>query len=229
VTAILQFFPEMLNVNGDAQNALVLAQRATWAGIQVDLVAVRVGDSPPRTAPALIVIGSSVDSQVAGTRVALEPFASPLRDWAAAGIPVLGIGTGLEILGEDGLGLLPGRAVPRENRATGDLAVDSEVGRLVGFENHARGYQLPAAAGALGTVVRGTGNDGRSEGARSGTVWGTHLHGPVLAKNPVLGDALLVAAFGDSYQPENEHIRFVDSLALAGRRAVLARLGIADS
>lgn len=226
MTAILQFFPEILDVNGDAQNALVLAQRATWSGIRATLVPIAVGDPAPKTDPALVVLGSSVDSDIAGFRAALEPFAASLRDWAAAGIPILGVGTGLELLGDDGLGLLPGRAVARADRAVGDLVVDSAAGRLIGFENHARGYLLPSDAITLGTVVHGIGNDGRSEGARSGSVWGTHLHGPVLAKNPSLADALLIAAFGEAYRADDERIRFVDGLARAARQAIATRLAI---
>jgi CobQ-like glutamine amidotransferase family enzyme len=45
-------------------------------------------------------------------------------------------------------------------------------------------------------VINGHGNDGRSgfEGARSGTVIGTYLHGPLLPKNVWFADWLIAAA-----------------------------------
>jgi hypothetical protein len=45
-------------------------------------------------------------------------------------------------------------------------------------------------------VIAGHGNDGRSgaEGARSGNVIGTYLHGPLLPKNAWFADWLIAAA-----------------------------------
>ena len=55
----------------------------------------------------------------------------------------------------------------------------------------------------VATVVRGVGNGGgdRTEGAWSGRVFGTYLHGPVLARNTALADLLLgwaVSTTGDT-------------------------------
>ena len=40
-------------------------------------------------------------------------------------------------------------------------------------------------------AIAGVGNGGGTEGAQQGSIVGTYLHGPVLALNPVLADALL--------------------------------------
>jgi CobQ-like glutamine amidotransferase family enzyme len=233
---ILQLFPDLLDVNGDAQNALVLARRADWAGLPVELVALRPGEMPSRV-PDAVVIGSSVDADLERVRDALGAIDAAVREWLARGVPILAVGTGFELLTEgierpghpflEGLGLLPGRAVPRAERAVGDLVVDLPEGRAVGFENHSRDLVLPPSAAPLGAVVAGVGNEGRTEGAREGSMWGTHLHGPVLAKNPALADALLVAAFGDAYRPDDARIRFVDDVAATAREAILRRLGLA--
>ena len=65
----------------------------------------------------------------------------------------------------------------------------------------------------LGHVLRGVGNglddgDGwqRVEGVHHGAVFGTYLHGPVLARNPELADEVLRAAVGP-LEP------FIDELA----------------
>ena len=42
---ILSVFPELLDLNGDAQNALVLAQRARWAGWDARVHNLALGDS----------------------------------------------------------------------------------------------------------------------------------------------------------------------------------------
>ena len=64
---------------------------------------------------------------------------------------------------------------------------------LTGFENHGGVTSVGPGAQPLARVAAGTGNGdaGRTEGAWSGRVVGTYLHGPVLARNPALADLLL--------------------------------------
>lgn len=70
-------------------------------------------------------------------------------------------------------------------------------GALTGFENHSGATVLGAGVLPLAEVVTGTGNDGRgSEGVWQGRLVGTYLHGPVLARNPALADAVLTMATG---------------------------------
>ena len=69
---------------------------------------------------------------------------------------------------------------------------------IVGFENHGGRTRLGPAQAPLGRVLRGHGNDGRSgfEGARTGNVIGTYVHGPLLPKNAWLCDWLTARALG---------------------------------
>ncbi|MCU1569573.1 MAG: hypothetical protein JWR33_314 [Naasia sp.] len=209
---MLQLFPELTNVNGDAENALVLARRAQWAGLEAEVVPLAAGAAAPALTPTAIVLGSGVDSSLERTRDALEVLRGALTAWIADDIPVIAVGTGLELLGRsiqvgevrlEGLGLFAGDAVALPARAAGELLVDSAWGTLVGYENHARGFPLDGAT-ALGTVLHGTGNGDGTDGIRSGSVFGTHLHGPVLARNPAFATAVMAAAFGegeDIYAP----------------------------
>jgi CobQ-like glutamine amidotransferase family enzyme len=77
----------------------------------------------------------------------------------------------------------------------GDVLLDCEwAGRtLAGFENHAGRTILDEGADALGRVVAGFGNNGRSghEGCRYLRAYGTYLHGPLLPRNPWFADHLL--------------------------------------
>jgi CobQ-like glutamine amidotransferase family enzyme len=82
---------------------------------------------------------------------------------------------------------------------------------LTGFENHGAVTELGAGARPIGDVQVGTGNkDGTVEGAVAGHVWGTYLHGPVLARNPQLADLLLSWVVGpvgplDDSEPDALH------------------------
>lgn len=200
---ILQLFPDLTNVNGDAENALVLARRLQWAGVDAEVVPLAEGASVPSAAPAAVVLGSGVDSALVRTRAALESIRDALTDWLAADIPLLAVGTGLELLGRridlpdgslDGLGLVPGETVALPVRVAGELVVDSVWGRLLGYENHGRGFTLDTGVTPLGRVAAGTGNGDGTDGISLGSLTGTHLHGPVLARNPAMAMGFVAAA-----------------------------------
>lgn len=228
---IVQLFPELTNVNGDAENALVLARRAAWAGVDVDVYP--LGESQALAAvpaPLAVLLGSGVDTALVRTRAALERISSALVDWVAAGVPILAVGTGMELMTDsvligservEGLGLLPGQCAPLPARVAGELATASPWGSLVGYENHSRGFRS-ARAGAFGTVLHGIGNGDGTEGVRHGSIYGTHLHGPVLARNPGFADAILAAALGGE-QDVSAAAR-VDSIAASLNAQVLRRL-----
>lgn len=232
---IAALLPALQNTNGDAQNAQVLARRAGWAGIDARVVAVASREELPDHVDAVIV-GSGNDSTLDASREALLTMHDELRAWGTEGVPILAVGTGWELLSwgierpdgsvVEGLGILPGRAVPRAGRATGDLVVASpRFGTLVGFENHARDY-IGAEGSPLGRVRAGIGNgrDAGQEGVVMGSVIGTHLHGPVLAKNPGFADAILGIAAGRAgleYTP-GPRTAAVDGYAAAAREAQLA-------
>jgi len=98
--------------------------------------------------------------------------------------------------GEDGPQVRAART-----RAVGEVVAESfglpELPVLTGFENHGGRTTLEAGTVALGQVTHGIGNGDGGEGAVSGRVVGTYLHGPVLARNPRLADLLLSWALGE--------------------------------
>ena len=240
---IVTLFPSLLNSNGDAENARVLARRAEWAGATARVVAIEDAAELPDHVDA-VVIGSGSDTDLVAARDKLRTLIDELRRWGTEGVPMLAIGTGWELLSHgielagtagapvqsiEGIGILPGRAIPRDVRVTDDLVVKTKFGRLVGFENHARDYNH-AEASPLGRVLSGSGNGQGSsqEGVVMGDVFGTHLHGPVLAKNPSLADELLTRMFrraGVEYI-RGERAASVDEIARAARNQIAVRLGL---
>ncbi|MGW9631433.1 type 1 glutamine amidotransferase [Agromyces sp. NPDC055520] len=237
--SIVSLLPRLQNTNGDAENAGVLAARARWAGLDAEIVEVETAAQLPERVDA-IVLGSGSDSSLDESRELLLTMHDEFRRWGTEGVPILSIGTGWELLSwgielasgrtVEGLGILPGRAVPRAGRVTGDVVVKSpRFGTLVGFENHARDY-VGAEASPLGRTRAGHGNGRESgqEGAVMGEVYGTHLHGPVLAKNPVFADRLLetiAERAGLEYVP-GERARAVDEYAAAARAVQLTAAGV---
>ena len=228
--------PDVLDSNGDAANARVLAARATWAGLDVRVVPLRErADFSER--PDVLVAGTGADEDLPGVLELLRSVRGTLQDWVDEGTEIVAVGAGWEMLAESfetpagvvaGLGLFPGRAVVAK-RTTDDLVVESSAGVLVGFENHARRFEGIDPAHVLGRVLHGTGDGGGVEGYAHGALLGTHLHGPVLAKNPVLADAILQRVAGRHglvHSAEDARTRTADETARAAREVIAKRLGV---
>jgi CobQ-like glutamine amidotransferase family enzyme len=223
---ILSLRPDLLNVNGDAENARVLAVRAQWAGIDARVV------TDTDELPSAVVIGSGYDGDLVEILASLRDRSALLTECIRSGVPILAVAMGLDLLGTrierdpgewlDGLGLVDGEAALTPTRVRGDLVVETEFGTLVGYENHSRSWT--GSVSPLGRVVTGHGNDatGGQDGIRHLSIIGTHLHGPVLARNPAVADHILREASAGLYTGPGAAADTVDKLAAASRAKTLA-------
>ena len=197
-------YPELLGTYGDRGNGRVLVQRLRWRGREAELVEVNRGDVPPSTCD-IYLLGGGEDSPQAMAAVELA-VGGPLERAVADGAAVLAVCAGFQILGHSfcgpdgvplpGLGLIDCTTARGEGpRVVGEILVEPTIGTevplLSGYENHAGLTHLGAGARPLGWVRAGVGNGDGTEGAVSGRVIGTYLHGPVLARNPALADLML--------------------------------------
>jgi CobQ-like glutamine amidotransferase family enzyme len=221
---IAVLYPELLGTYGDGGNAVVLAKRLEWRGIDAEIVTVRAGDPVPETCRVYVLGGGEDGPQTEACRE-LEADGALQRAVLDHGAALLAVCAGMQICGTSfvgpdgapakGLGLLDCTTVRTgEPRAVGELLVDGSslgtdartgarttLGTLTGFENHGGRTRLGPEAVALGTVRAGIGNGDGTEGVRPAgaggpLVIGTYLHGPVLARNPALADVLLAGALG---------------------------------
>jgi lipid II isoglutaminyl synthase (glutamine-hydrolysing) len=206
-------YPDLLGTYGDGGNGLILARRAEWRGYETELLQA-TSDSPVPAADVYCLGGGEDGPQVRAARLLMDDGMVVRR--VAQGAVVLAVCAGFQIAGRsfpdaggdahEGLGLLGADTVKTtEPRAVGELVAEVTglpgLPELTGFENH--GGRTAVATGPdtvpLGRVVRGIGNGSgdHSEGAVRGRTVGTYLHGPVLARNPMLADRLLGWALGD--------------------------------
>jgi CobQ-like glutamine amidotransferase family enzyme len=213
--AIALIRPGLLGTYGDRGNAIVLAARLRRRGF-----AARVLDLDRGAVPAdadLYLLGGGEDGAQAAV-AADEQLRTALHSAVARGAVVLGVCAGFQLLGTSfetgtgetvtGFGVLDCRSARRTGpRAVGEVCSRprAELGlpALTGFENHGGGTWLGAGLDPLGRLELGVGNgDGSgTEGAISGRVIGTYLHGPVLVRNPALADLLLAWAVGGALEP----------------------------
>lgn len=226
---IAALFPDLLGTYGDGGNAVVLHRRLQWRGIASEIISVPAGASVPDSCDLYLVGGGEDGPQ---TQAARELRASgALHRAVDSGAVVLAVCAGMQILGhrfpdatgamQEGLGLLDcttsATDAPRAvgELLTGDASLSIEgrvlpLGRLTGFENHAGRTTAGATASWLATVDVGIGNGDGSEGIVNGRVVGTYLHGPALARNPALADALLTIVLDADLEPLDD--REIDAL-----------------
>ncbi|HEX4107784.1 MAG TPA: glutamine amidotransferase [Solirubrobacteraceae bacterium] len=212
---VCALYPDLMNIYADRGNLLVLERRCAWRGLGFEVTAAGLGEPVDPDGHDLYYLGGGQDrDQRLCAADLVEHKRAGLHAAAARGALVLGVCGGYQLLGEryelgaeqiPGVGLLGVRTVREDGpRLIGNVAIEVDLPGaggpqvLAGFENHGGRTYLEPDQPALGRVVRGHGNDGRSgaEGARRERVIGTYLHGPLLPKNVWLADWLIATALG---------------------------------
>ncbi len=206
VVTIASIYPTLLGTYGDGGNVRALQHIAGLHGIEVDVITVDPGQTIPATAD-IYVLGGGEDTAQSAAAAALHASGA-LAEGVKNGAAVLAICAGYQILGHtfldaegkpsQGLGLLDITTDRLAQRAVGELvAIPSEFApaglteAFTGYENHGGHTHLGSDARPLATVSHGVGNGDGTEGAISGRVVGTYLHGPCLVRNPRLAEQLL--------------------------------------
>ncbi len=227
---LVHLYPREMNIYGDTGNVVVLRRRLQWRGRSADVVPVAIGDALPPDAD-IILGGGGQDAAQGEIGTDFAGRAATLRAMADDGVVMLAIcGTyqmlGHEFLTKDGVhipgtGVLDVMTTGSDTRIIGNHLVPTAYGRLAGYENHSGLTDLGPGVRPLGTTSSGRGNNGtdRTEGAVRDNVFGTYLHGPVLAKSAAFADELLRRAL--VRRGEDSDLEPLDD-ALAERAATVA-------
>lgn len=201
---------ELLGTYGDRGNAEVLKFRGRFLGITVEIVDVSYLDRIPTDGDIYLLGGAEDAAQILSIE-ALHRDLETMNLVIERGAVFLAVCAGFQLLGNTfyadgkelkGLGLLDVDSTPGDRRFVGDIkteftGMDIE---LTGFENHAGKTVLGPNALPLGKVKVGFGNgDKKYDGAINGNIFGTYLHGPILARNPEFADLLLNRAIGRKF------------------------------
>jgi lipid II isoglutaminyl synthase (glutamine-hydrolysing) len=232
---VVHIYPREMSIYGDLGNTRALASRLRWHGYEPLVHQHHPGNDFPADAH-LVLGGGGQDSGQARVEEDLARNADVLRTLAADGTPMLMICGMYQLFGNafitvegarlPGIGILDVTTQGNAKRMVGPVVLATAFGDVVGYENHSGSTLLAPGQKPFGTVKSGRGNNGtdKTEGAVTGNVFGSYLHGPILPANPALADALIRAAvqraLGEPFLPG--HID--DELADQARTRQVRRL-----
>jgi CobQ-like glutamine amidotransferase family enzyme len=232
-------YPDYLNIYADRGNIAVFARRAALRGLELDVTAIGLGETPAPGDYDLLYVGGGQDREQALIAPDIAAKGPALAEAVAGGAAVLAVCGGYQLLGRfyrdrygselPGAGVLPLHTVAGERRMIGDVLLECSFAggpprTLAGFENHAGRTVLDPGAEPLGRVVAGFGNDGSTgfEGCIVGRAIGTYLHGPLLPRNPWLADWILAQAAAHRSGGEPPELAPLDDRLEAEAHAVSA-------
>jgi CobQ-like glutamine amidotransferase family enzyme len=202
---IVHIYPREMSIYGDLGNTRALASRLRWHGYEPLVHQHHPGNDFPQDAH-LVLGGGGQDSGQVRVKDDLVHNSTVLKDLAADGTPMLMICGMYQLFGKafitiegerlPGIGILDVTTQGNAKRMIGPVVLDTAYGDVVGYENHSGSTVLGAGQSPFGRVRSGLGNNGtdKTEGAVTGNVFGSYLHGPVLPANPPFADALLKLA-----------------------------------
>lgn len=241
---IIHLFPELLNLYADQGNIAVLRDRAQRRGWPVVVEHVRLRQELDLTRADIVLLGGGSDREQEVVARALPMYRADLAFAANAGLPILAVCGGYQLLGESyelaggdqiaGLHLVDMVTKAGRERLIGNVAIERLTASgqgtgetVVGFENHVgRTYhEYPA----FGKILRGHGNNGEDgwEGLCHKGIVATYIHGPLLPKNPHVADDILQAAL--RYRGADETLTPLDdALEWRAHQSVLHMLGLSE-
>ncbi len=209
---IAHLYARFLNIYGDRGNIIALTQRAKWRNIEVTVSAIGLDQHADPEYFDLYFIGGGQDKQQQIIAQDLVKRAKQLKTAVDNGAAFLTICGGYQLLGHyykphdgeelKGISLIDAHTVAGNRRMIGNVLIKrSDESTLVGFENHSGKTYLGKDVEPLGKIMVGNGNNGEDggEGAQSGKVYGTYLHGSLLPKNPQFCDLLISQALTRRY------------------------------
>jgi lipid II isoglutaminyl synthase (glutamine-hydrolysing) len=201
---IVHLYAQEMNIYGDTGNVIILKKRLEWRGIKTNVTRIGVSDKIPKDTN-IIIGGGGQDSGQSKITYDLATKRDELMAMKKDGVVMLMICGMYQLFGHyfktqsgetiKGLGILDLYTEAAKGRLIGNISTKTEWGDLIGYENHS-GKTYLGSVSTLGTAKKGQGNNGadRTEGAYEASVFGTYLHGPVLAKSPIFSDMLLEKA-----------------------------------
>lgn len=221
-----------MNIYGDRGNIITLVKRSKWRDIEVEIKEINLEENPDFELADILFMGGGQDRGQKIITPDLLRLGPKIKKAVEGGIPGLVVCGGYQLFGKYfkthtgeelyGIKIFDAYTVAGSKRLIGNVIVETQFGKIVGFENHSGKTYLATrdkrqetrnknsmshVTKPLGTIIKGFGNNGKDnlEGAIYKNLIGTYLHGPILPKNPALADWLISTALKRKY---GEDIKF---------------------
>ncbi|MBE6996274.1 MAG: hypothetical protein E7429_06075 [Ruminococcaceae bacterium] len=211
---LIHFYPDLMNLYGSYANLSVLRRALETMGSTVTVETVQPGQDVDLADADFLFMGAGTERAQKAALADFLRFGESVRAAAADGCAMLFCGTAMELLGKtitdaegrtyEGIGLASFISVQGKKRFVEDVYGHTALydAPVVGFMNKCSllsGVETPL----LTAVDLGFGNEGKggAEGFLRNNVMGSHLTGPLLAKNPRMLDAVLAAIYARRGEP----------------------------
>lgn len=227
-------YPKQMNVYGDMGNIISIRYRLESRGISCKYIQLESLADLKNFNVDIMIGGGGQDSNQEKLQSDIKLNRQELKQRCDNGLVCLMVCGMYQLFGKRfisadgseiiGAGVIDLETTAGDNRLIGNVVINSKWGKLVGFENHGGRTTLGSNIKPLGTIIKGSGNNGQdgTEGAEVNNVFGTYMHGPLLAKNPGFTDELISRAlqlkYGDSKLEQLD-----DTIALKAAKVAMGR------
>ena len=204
---ILHLYPQLMNLYGEYGNLAVLKKHLEDQGEEVTIIRKEIADSIDFRDCDMIYMGSGTEKNQLVALEDLMKYRPYLKKAMEEGKVMLFTGNAMEVMGErvddhPALHFCDFSVETTDKRYTGDVIVaNDELGEVVGFINRS-------------TLIKGgekeklftydfryaTLKDNDYEGYRVHNLFGTHIIGPVLVKNPRFMETIVKLLVKDEYR-----------------------------
>lgn len=218
---LLHLYHDFMNLYGDYANVSAMERILRMSGEECRIDRLSFGDNAVFSDYDFIYIGSGTERNQKIVLEDMKKYRVMMKEYIDSGRVMLMTGNSFEMLGKtltaadgtayEGLGCLDFTVTEQDktrNTADAIFTADFLDKPLVGFINKCS--EIDGVEEPLFTVKMGLGNarDDKAEGVRMNHLFGTHLTGPVLIKNPRFLEYLAGLILGNESKLSTKHLGF---------------------
>lgn len=208
---ILHLYYDLMNLYGEYGNVVVLNKHLLDQGINSIIDRKSIGDDVDFKQYDFIYIGSGSERNEMLALADLKKRYKSFKEAIDNGSIIFLSGNAMELLGkkvnnEDGLNIVNITSEFTNNRYTGDVILKNDsIGEVVGFINKCSIIKHDESIKLFDYVFKDSNlpND-KLEGYHIKNIYGTHVIGPILVKNPNLMKAIVLKLL------EKENVKYKD-------------------
>ncbi len=208
---ILHLYYDLMNLYGEYGNVIVLNKHLLDQGINSIIDKKSIGDDIDFKQYDFIYIGSGSERNEMLALADLKKRYKSFKEAIDNGSIIFLTGNAMELLGkkvnnEDGLNIVNITSEFTNNRYTGDVILKNDsIGEVVGFINKCSIIKHDESIKLFDYVFKDSNlPSDKSEGYHIKNIYGTHVIGPILVKNPNLMKAIVLKLL------EKENVKYKD-------------------